>query len=302
MPAIEVQGMSKHYGKLTAVDDLSFSVNRGTVVGFLGPNGAGKTTTLRAILGLVEPTRGMVTVNGKRYRNLKDPLRHVGAVLEASSFHPGRSARNHLRIQALAGGLPLGRVDEVLELVGLSDAADRRVGQFSLGMRQRLGIAAAMLGEPEILILDEPANGLDPEGVRWLRELLRSQAEDGRAVLISSHMLAEAAQTVDSVVIIDRGRLVAQSSLEDLAAGVRRIVRVRTPQAGALADALGGDGARVARVGSERLEITGTTPERVGMVAARLQIPIIESTTETANLEDVFLHLTNDKELEEALR
>jgi ABC-2 type transport system ATP-binding protein len=193
-------------------------------------------------------------------------------------------------------------VDEVLELVGLSDAADRRVGQFSLGMRQRLGIAAAMLGEPEILILDEPANGLDPEGVRWLRELLRAQAEDGRAVLISSHMLAEAAQTVDSVVIIDRGRLVAQSSLEDLATGVRRIVRVRTPQAGALADALSGDGAHVARVGSERLEITGTTPERVGTVAARLQIPIIESTTETANLEDVFLHLTSDKNLEGALR
>jgi len=302
MPAIEVNGLSKHYGKVVAVDDLSFSVDRGTVVGFLGPNGAGKTTTLRAILGLVEPTRGTVTVNGKRYRDLEDPLHHVGAVLEASNFHPGRSARNHLRIQALASGIAPGRVDEALELVELTDAADRRVGQFSLGMRQRLGIAAAMLGEPELLILDEPANGLDPEGVRWLRELLRAQAEDGRAVLISSHMLAEAAQTVDSVVIIDRGRLVAQSSLEELAAGVRRIVRVRTPQAGALAEALGDDGAQVARVGSERLEITGTTPERVGKVAAELRIPIIESTTEMANLEDVFLQLTRVEDHEEASR
>jgi ABC-2 type transport system ATP-binding protein len=302
MPAIEVKGLSKHYGKLVAVDDLSFSVGRGTVVGFLGPNGAGKTTTLRALLGLVEPTRGAATINGQRYRGLEDPLRHVGAVLEASNFYPGRSARNHLRILALASSVAPGRVDEALELVGLTDAADRRVGEFSLGMRQRLGIAGALLGKPEILILDEPANGLDPEGVRWLRELLRAQADDGRAVLISSHMLAETSQTVDSVIIIDQGRLVTQSSLEDLATGAQRIVRVRTPQAQALAEALGRDGAQVARAGSERLEITGTTPERVGMVAAQLQIPIIESTSEAAKLEDVFLRLTSDEELEEAVR
>jgi ABC-2 type transport system ATP-binding protein len=301
MPAIEMRGLTKHYGRLVAVDDLSFSVDRGTVVGFLGPNGAGKTTTLRALLGLVDPTKGTATINGKHYRDLEDPLRHVGAVLEASSFYPGRTARNHLRVQALTGGIPRGRVDEVLELVGLAEAADRRVGDFSLGMRQRLGIAAALLGEPEVLIFDEPANGLDPEGVRWLRELLRAQATDGRAVLVSSHMLAETAQTVDSVIIIDHGRLVAQSSLEDLVVKAQRIVRVRTPQAQALAAALDKDGAQVTRIGSERLEITGSTPERVGMVAAELHIPIIESTSETVNLEDVFLRLTRDEVLKEAV-
>jgi ABC-2 type transport system ATP-binding protein len=302
MPAIEVKGLIKRYGALTAVDDLSFSVDRGTVVGFLGPNGAGKTTTLRAILGLVEPNAGTAAINGRRYRDLDLPLRHVGAVLEASNFHPGRSARNHLRIQALAGGIAPGRVDEVLDLVGLTDAADRRVGEFSLGMRQRLGIAGAVLGEPQILILDEPANGLDPEGVRWLRELLRSEAEDGRAVLISSHILAEIAQTVDSVVIIDRGCLVAQSSLEGLAAGAKPVVHVRTPRARALADALVADGAVVVRMGSERMEITETTPERVGLLAAQLQIPIIESTSRPASLEDAFFRLTGDEDLEEALR
>ncbi|HEX9342408.1 MAG TPA: ABC transporter ATP-binding protein [Actinomycetota bacterium] len=219
MAMIEVQGLTKRFGEVLAVDQLSFEVDRGTVVGFLGPNGAGKTTTLRALLGLVRPSDGAATFGGKAYAELAEPLRHVGAVLEASSFYPGRSARNHLRVQATAAGIDPARVEAVLDLVGLQGAARRQVGGFSLGMRQRLGIAAAMLGDPEVLILDEPANGLDPEGVRWLRGLVRGLAEEGRTVLVSSHILAEVAQTVDSVVIIDKGRLVVQSTLRELTAG-----------------------------------------------------------------------------------
>jgi ABC-2 type transport system ATP-binding protein len=298
MAVIEIRDLTKRFGPVTAVDRLSFEVDRGTVVGFLGPNGAGKTTTLRALLGLLRPTGGAATINGKAYADLPDPLRHVGAVLEASSFYPSRRARNHLRVQAMAGGIDPARVEEVLELVGLQADARRQVGGFSLGMRQRLGIATAMLGDPEVLILDEPANGLDPEGVRWLRELVKGLAEEGRTILVSSHILAEVAQTVDSVVIIDRGRLVAQSSLKELTAGARQVVRVRTPRAGDLASALGHDGVRVERVASDRLEITGATPERVGMLAAQLGIPILESTSDAANLEDVFFQLTATAEQE----
>ena len=250
MPALEVKELTKHYGAVVAVDHLSFVVQKGSLVGFLGPNGAGKTTTLRSLLGLTRPTSGSATIDGRTYAHLDDPLRHVGAVLEASNFYPGRSARHHLRVQAAASGLAASRVSEVLELVDLSGAADRRVGGFSLGMRQRLGIAAAMLGDPELLLLDEPANGLDPEGVRWLRELVRGLAKEGRTVLISSHILAEVAQTVDSVVIIDHGRLVAQSSLAELTAGVRQIIRIRTPRAEELAAALAGDGVTHHALGS----------------------------------------------------
>jgi ABC-2 type transport system ATP-binding protein len=263
------------------------------VTGFLGPNGAGKTTTLRMLLGLVEPTAGVATINGAAYRDLPDPLHQVGAVLEASSFHPGRTARNHLRVQALAGGIRRARVEEVLDLVGLGGAADRRVGGFSLGMRQRLGLATALLGDPEVLILDEPTNGLDPEGVRWIRGLIRSLAEQGRTVLVSSHLLAEVAQTVDRVVIVDHGRLVAQSSLEALVAGTERVVRVRTPRAADLRELLlSDDGVRVQVVGPDRLEISGSTPERTGMLAAAHRIPIFESTTQLANLEEAFFELT----------
>jgi ABC-2 type transport system ATP-binding protein len=302
MGVIEVQELIKRFGPVLAVDGLSFEVNKGSVVGFLGPNGAGKTTTLRALVGLVAPTSGTATINGRRYQDLDDPLRHVGAVLEASSFYPGRRARNHLRVQAMAGGMAPSRVDEVLELVGLADVADRRVSGFSLGMRQRLGIATAMLGDPEVLILDEPANGLDPEGVRWLRGLVRGLASEGRTVLVSSHILAEVAKTVDSVVIIDHGRLVAQSSLEELTAGVQRTVRVRTPRAEELAGALSHDGVRVARMAPDALEITGTTSEHVGTLAAELGIPIFESTTEVANLEDAFFRLTAAPSEQEALQ
>jgi ABC-2 type transport system ATP-binding protein len=216
MSVIEIHGLTKRFGSVLAVDEVSFEVQCGAVVGFLGPNGAGKTTTLRMLLGLVAPSEGAATIDGRLYRDLSDPLRKVGAVLEASGCHPGRTARNHLRIQAISSGSAFSRVDEVLDLVSLTDAADRRVSGYSLGMRQRLGLAAALISDPEILILDEPANGLDPEGVRWLRNLLRSFAEEGRTVLVSSHILAEVAQTVDSVVILDHGRLIAQSSLDEL--------------------------------------------------------------------------------------
>jgi ABC-2 type transport system ATP-binding protein len=219
MASIHVQGLVKRYGPVTAVDGLSFEVPAATVTGFLGPNGAGKTTTLRILLGLVTPDEGTATINGLRYRELPEPLHQVGAVLEASGFYPGRTARAHLRIQALAAQADPSRIDDVLGLVGLADAGNRRVGGFSLGMRQRLGLATALLADPEVLILDEPANGLDPEGIRWLRGLLRGFAAEGRTVLVSSHMLAEVAQTIDTVVIIDHGRLVAQRPVSELTAG-----------------------------------------------------------------------------------
>jgi ABC-2 type transport system ATP-binding protein len=218
MTPIQIQGLVKRYGPVTAVDNLSFEVQPGTVTGFLGPNGAGKTTTLRMLLGLVAPDAGSATINGRRYTELAEPLHQVGAVLEAS-FHPGRTARAQLRIQALSADADPSRVDEVLRLVGLADAADRRVGGFSLGMRQRLGLANALLADPRLLILDEPANGLDPEGIRWLRGLLRGFAAEGGTVLISSHMLAEVAQTIDSAVIIHHGRLVVQAPVAELTAG-----------------------------------------------------------------------------------
>src|SRR5580693_289148 len=219
MAVIEVRGLTKRFGQVLAVEAVSFDVERGTVTGFLGRNGAGKTTTLRMLLGLVRPDAGTASINGRAYRDLPEPLHQVGAVLEASSFHPGRTARNHLRVQAMAAEVDPSRIDGALDLVGLRGDADRRVGGFSLGMRQRLGLATALLPEPGLLILDEPANGLDPDGVHWLRDLLRGLAADGATVLVSSHILAEVAQTVDQVVILDRGRLVAQSSLDDLTAG-----------------------------------------------------------------------------------
>ena len=215
-PVVTVRSLTKRFGDLVAVDDLAFSLEPGTITGFLGPNGAGKTTTLRVLLGLAEPTAGEALVFGRRYRDLDDQARRIGAVLESNDFHPGRSGRDHLRALAAAAKIPPRRIDEVLALVELEDAADRRVRTYSLGMRQRLGLATALLGDPELLVLDEPANGLDPAGVHWLRGFLRRFAEQGRTVLVSSHMLAEAALTVDEVVIIDRGHLVATGRLEEL--------------------------------------------------------------------------------------
>jgi ABC-2 type transport system ATP-binding protein len=299
---IELHNLTKHFGDLVAVDDLSFEVDAGQVVGFLGPNGAGKTTTLRMLLGLAIPTEGSATINGRPYQELDRPLHVVGAVLDASDAHPGRSARNHLRIQAMLGEVNPSRIVEVLDLVDLTSAADRRAGEFSLGMRQRLGLATALLTEPEILILDEPANGLDPEGVHWLRQLLRDLAAEGRTVLISSHVLAEVAHTVDSVVILDRGRLVTHSTLDELTVGVAQVVRVRTPKADELRLALELEGAQVQVVAPDRLEVSGSSPEQIGNLAAERSIPIFGSETESTDLEDIFLKLTDHTDRATALR
>jgi ABC-2 type transport system ATP-binding protein len=292
MAVITIQGLTKRFGDVLAVDDLSFEVDQGTVVGFLGPNGAGKTTTLRTLLGLVAPTAGSARIDGRPYRELADPIRHVGALLEASSFHPGRSARNHLRVVATAAGLPLDRADQVLDQVGLAQAGRRRVGGFSLGMRQRLGLATALLGDPQVLILDEPANGLDPEGVHWLRGFLRQLADQGRTVLVSSHVLAEVAQTVDQVVIIAAGRLVTQSTLAALTARTDQLVRVRTPQAEALRALLAAQGIQAQLDGADQLVAAATTTEVVGKAAAAAGIVLYEMGVERSNLEDVFLQLT----------
>jgi ABC-2 type transport system ATP-binding protein len=295
MAAISVRGLTKRFGDVLAVDRLDFEAGEGTVTGFLGPNGAGKTTTLRMLLGLVSPTAGTATITGRPYRELADPVRRVGAVLEASGYHPGRSGRDHLRVLATGAGLDPRRVDEVLELTGLVGAGRRRVGGYSLGMRQRLGLASALLGDPEVLVLDEPANGLDPEGVHWLRGLVRGLADEGRTVLVSSHVLAEVAQTVDEVVIIDRGRLVAQSTLAALTAGADRTVRVRTPQPGALRDLLVTSGAQVTLDGPDQLVVAGATTEQVGQAAAAGGVVLHEMRFERSNLEDVFLELTGRK-------
>jgi ABC-2 type transport system ATP-binding protein len=289
---IEVRGLTKRFGSLVAVDHASFTIERGSIVGFLGPNGAGKTTTLRMLLGLITPSEGTATIDGRPYRQLPSPPHVVGAALDASAGHPGRTARNHLGIHALTTGVPAGRVAEVLELVELTGAADRRVGVFSLGMRQRLALATALLCDPEILILDEPGNGLDPEGLRWLRGLLRELASDGRTVLVSSHILAEVAQTADSVLIMDHGRLVTQAALHELMSATGQRVQVRSPRAAALASALEEQGATVRLLDDERLEVAGATGEQIGTLAAELAIPIFETTTHAPDLEDVFLRLT----------
>jgi ABC-2 type transport system ATP-binding protein len=291
-PPIEVRGLTKRYGSTVAVDDLTFSIPTGRITGFLGPNGAGKTTTLRALLGLVHPTAGEARVEGEPYRRLREPLRRVGAVLEADSFHPARSGRNHLRAQAVAAGLSPERVDQVLEQVELSGAARRRVGGYSLGMRQRLSVAGALLGEPRLLVLDEPANGLDPEGIRWLRTFLRSFAGGG-TVFISSHVLAEVAQLADEVVIIHHGKLVAHEQLETLVARSAGGTVVRTPQAARLRELLAEAGIEAAEAGEGELRVAAP-PERVGEMAAGAGIVLHELRTEGATLEEVFLGLTSE--------
>ena len=293
---IEVANLSKRFGKTQAVADLSFRAESGTVTGFLGPNGAGKSTTLRAILGLVHPDGGRTTVLGVPYRDLDRPLQRVGAVLEASEVHPGRSGRNHLRVLAEAAGLAPSRVEEVLALVELSGSAKRRVKGYSLGMRQRLGLAAALLGDPEVLVLDEPANGLDPAGIRWLRDFLRSLAAEGRTILVSSHVLAEVAQTVDRVVIIHRGRLVQQASMSEVVAGAQGATRVRTPDPSRLRGLLEAQGVSVGVVDGALLADAPT--ERVGEVAAANGVVLHELTVQRATLEEVFLELTGGETTE----
>ena len=291
---VEVDSLTKRYGALVAVDDLSFSLKQGTITGFLGPNGAGKTTTLRALLGLTAPTAGKALVFGKPYGELQQPARRIGAVLEATDFHPGRSGRDHLRSLGRAESLPDSRADEVLRLVELTDAARRRVKAYSLGMRQRLGLAAALLGDPELLVLDEPANGLDPEGVRWLRDFLRAFAGEGHTVLISSHVLAEVAQTVDQVVIINRGRLVTEAPLVELTARIGGAVRVRSPELERLSEALRREGLDEISRSDGALFVHGATSDRVGAVAFAAGVPLSELSAQSSSLEDVFLELTTE--------
>ncbi|MFI0357410.1 ABC transporter ATP-binding protein [Actinomadura sp. 9N407] len=287
---ISVEGLAKHFGPVRAVDGLSFTAEPGMVTGFLGPNGAGKTTTLRMLLGLVAPTAGRALINGRPYAELERPVAEVGAALEATGFHPGRSARDHLRITCAAAGLPEKRVPEVLEMTGLVDAADRRVVGFSLGMQQRLALATAILGEPRVLILDEPTNGLDPAGVHWLRSLLRHLAGIGCTILVSSHVLPEVEQTADHVVIVARGRMVRDAPLAELV-GAGGELRVRTEQAGELAVALENAGGEVRRE-DDRLWVTGLEPEEVGAAALQVQAVLGELARERSGLEKIFLELT----------
>ena len=289
---IEVERLTKRYGSTVAVDDLSFKVEPARVTGFLGPNGAGKTTTLRIILALARPTSGKATVAGQPYRELDTPMRRVGAVLETANYHPGRSGRSHLRVVARAAGIESSRVDEVLELVAMTEMAKRRMKGYSMGMRQRLGLAAALLGDPEVLILDEPANGLDPAGIRWLRDFLRSLADHGRTVLVSSHLLSEMELIADDVVVIHRGKFVAQASTAELASRATTRVRVRSPQADRLSDLLGQQGAVVERLDDGRLAVGETSSERIGELAAANGIVLHELVPESATLEEAFLELT----------
>jgi ABC-2 type transport system ATP-binding protein len=290
---VRAESLTKRFGSVVAVDDLSFALAPGTITGFLGPNGAGKTTTLRMVLGLAAPSKGRALVFDRLYADLPQAALRVGAVLEATDFHPGRSGRDHLRTLSRAASLPDSRVDEVLTLVELSGASRRRVKGYSLGMRQRLGLAAALLGDPELLVLDEPANGLDPEGVRWLRDFLRDFASKGRTVLISSHVLAEVAQTVDQVLIINHGKLVVESSLEQLTARVGGSVRVRSPEVSRLQEALSRAQIATSPSNEHALLVHGTTSDRVGDIAFAARIPIHELASEASSLEDVYLELTS---------
>ena len=296
MSVIDVRGVTKRYGEKIAVDDLTFSVAPGIVTGFLGPNGAGKSTTMRLILGLDAPSEGSATVNGKAYRDLRAPLREVGAMLEARAIHTGRSGYNHLLALALTHGIPRSRVDEVIDIVGLGDVAGDRVGGFSLGMGQRLGVAAALIGDPATVILDEPANGLDPEGIRWIRNLLKRLASEGRTVFLSSHLMSEMAQTAEHLIVIGRGRMIADTSVEDF---VRRAsadapVRVRCAQLTALRDALVGEHVEIESPERGVLEVSGLSSERIGEIAAADGFVLHELTPLQASLEDAFMHITQD--------
>jgi ABC-2 type transport system ATP-binding protein len=293
---IEIENVTKRYGEKVAVDDLSFVVKPGIVTGFLGPNGAGKSTTMRMILGLDAPTEGTVRVNGHSYRDLTAPLHEIGAMLEARAIHTGRSASNHLLAMAQTHGIPRKRVDEVIDLVGLQSVARKRAGGFSLGMGQRLGIASALLGDPRTVILDEPANGLDPEGILWIRTLLKRLATEGRTVFLSSHLMSEMALTAEHLVIVGRGRLIADTTVEEVVrqASLDGAVRVRTPDAAALRDALAAEGVSVESAERDVLDIHGVASERIGEVAARDGLVLHELTPQRASLEDAYLRLTGD--------
>jgi ABC-2 type transport system ATP-binding protein len=293
---IEVEHVTKRYGEKVAVDDLSFVVQPGIVTGFLGPNGAGKSTTMRMMLGLDAPTTGTTRVNGRSYRDLAAPLHEIGAMLEARAIHTGRSAYNHLLAMAQTHGIGRARVEEVIELVGLGHVARKRVGSFSLGMGQRLGIASALLGDPAAVILDEPANGLDPEGILWIRNLLKGLAAEGRTVFLSSHLMSEIALTAEHLVVVGKGRLIADTSVADVVAqaSLDDAVRVRTPDAAALRDVLVAEGATVASDERGVLDVRGVATERIGEIASRRGMVLHELTPRTASLEEAFMRLTGD--------
>ena len=293
---IELHHLTKRYGDTVAVDDLTLDIPAGRVTGFLGPNGAGKSTTMRMIIGLDRPTQGSVRVNGRGYPELRYPLREVGALLEARAIHPGRSARNHLRWLADANAIPKQRVDEVLDQVGLASVARKRSGNFSLGMGQRLGIAAALLGDPDVLLLDEPVNGLDPEGILWVRNLLRSLAAEGRTVFVSSHLMSEMALTADHLIVIGRGRLIAQGSVAEIIDhGAAGSVRVSSPRLQDLEPLLVARGAAVTRAGTEEAVVSGLTCREVGTLAFDAGIVVWELTRQQASLEDAFMEMTRER-------
>jgi ABC-2 type transport system ATP-binding protein len=291
---IEAHGLTKRYGDKLAVDDLTFTVRPGVVTGFLGPNGAGKSTTMRMILGLDAPTAGTVTVNGRRYADHAAPLCEVGALLEARALHPGRSARAHLAALAATTGIPRRRVDEVVDQVGLGEAAGRRAGKFSLGMGQRLGLAAALLGDPATIMLDEPVNGLDPDGILWIRNLLKSLAAEGRTVFVSSHLMSEMALTATQLIVVGRGRLIADVSAAELTHANRTSVRVRSPQAAQLRDVLAGPQVTITSVEAGVLTITGLDSEAIGRAAADHGIVLYELVPQSASLEEAYMELTRD--------
>lgn len=291
---IEAYGLTKRYGNKTAVDDISFKVEPGMVTGFLGPNGAGKSTTMRMIVGLDRPTSGRVSVNGKPFGHHNAPLRQAGALLDAKGVHTGRSAYNHLRVLAATHGIPTSRVNELIAMTGLGSVAHKRVGGFSLGMGQRLGVAAALLGDPRTLVLDEPVNGLDPEGVLWVRQLLRSLASEGSTVLLSSHLMSEMAMTADHLIVLGRGRIVADASMAEILAGTNVTrVRVRTPQPEALTNILRGPDVTVTLTAeSDVIEVVGVPAARIGEIAARTAVIVHELSTVTASLEEAYMSLT----------
>jgi ABC-2 type transport system ATP-binding protein len=291
---IKVEHLTKRYQDTLAIDDLDFEVLPGVVTGFLGPNGSGKSTTMRVILGIDHPTKGQATVKGKRYEQLRDPLHEVGALLDAKAIHPGRSARNHLRALAASNRIPFSRVDEVLEFSGIASVANKKVGNFSLGMSQRLGIAGALLGDPEVLLFDEPVNGLDPEGIRWIREFFRSLANEGRTVFVSSHLMSEMAVSADQIIVIGRGKFITQGSIDDLTATAKGTVFVRAADHQRLTAALRAHHGTVTELNDEGLSVSDLNAEEVGQIAFDAGVVLYELTPQRASLEEVFMDLTAD--------
>ncbi|HEV3268311.1 MAG TPA: ABC transporter ATP-binding protein [Acidimicrobiales bacterium] len=291
---IKIENLTKRYGDTLAVNDLDFEVRPGVITGFLGPNGSGKSTTMRIILGLDHPTKGRATIKGQDYATLRAPLHEVGALLDAKAVHPGRSARNHLRALAASNRIPFARVDEVLEFTGIDSVANKKVGNFSLGMSQRLGIAGALLGDPEVLLFDEPVNGLDPEGIRWIRDFFRSLANEGRTVFVSSHLMSEMALTADQIIVIGRGKLITQGSIDSLTANAKGTVFVRASDHQKLMTELKVHGGDVSDANDEALNVSDLTSEQIGQIAFDAGVVLFELTPQRASLEDVFMELTAD--------